>query len=118
MPDRKSSAIIKDILNCIDHIQNYTANFSFDDFSKNFMVVEACLYNIQIIGEAVSHLPVVTLPADRIERTKNGLSTRVLNTENFADGDAVQMHDGEGNLIAVGVFNQPENSAQPKVVLV
>jgi len=57
MPDRKPSAIIKDILNCIDHIQTYTANISFDDFSKNFMAVEACLYNIQIIGEAVSHLP-------------------------------------------------------------
>jgi uncharacterized protein with HEPN domain len=57
MPDRKPSAIIKDILHCIDHIHTYTATLSFDDFSKNFMAVEACLYNIQIIGEAVSHLP-------------------------------------------------------------
>ena len=57
MPDRKSSAIIKDIINCIEHIQNYTANLSFDEFSKHFMAVEACLYNIQIIGEATSHLP-------------------------------------------------------------
>jgi len=57
MPERKASAIINDILKCIDHIQNYTANLSFEDFSKNFMAVEACLYNIQIIGEAVSHLP-------------------------------------------------------------
>jgi len=57
MPERKPSAIINDILKCIDHIQNYTANLSFENFSKNFMAVEACLYNIQIIGEAVSHLP-------------------------------------------------------------
>ena len=57
MPERKPSALIQDILNCIDHIQLYTTNLSFDDFAKNFMVVEACLYNIQIIGEAVSHLP-------------------------------------------------------------
>jgi uncharacterized protein with HEPN domain len=57
MPERKSSAIIQDILNCIDHIQLYTAGFSFDDFTKNFMAVEACLYNIQVIGEAVTHLP-------------------------------------------------------------
>jgi uncharacterized protein with HEPN domain len=57
MPERKPSAIIKDILNCIAHIQLYTADLSFDDFSQNFMAVEACLYNIQIIGEAVSHLP-------------------------------------------------------------
>jgi uncharacterized protein with HEPN domain len=58
MPERKSSAIIGDILNCIDRISTYTDDLSFDGFSKNFMVVEACLYNIQIIGEAVSHLPV------------------------------------------------------------
>lgn len=57
MPERKPSAIINDILNCIDHIQLYTGDLSFDEFSKNFMAVEACLYNIQIIGEAVSHLP-------------------------------------------------------------
>ncbi len=57
MPERKPSAIINDILNCIDHIALYTGNLSFDEFSKNFMAVEACLYNIQIIGEAVSHLP-------------------------------------------------------------
>ena len=57
MPERKPSAIIQDILNCIDHIRMYTADLSFDDFSIKFMAVEACLYNIQIIGEAVSHLP-------------------------------------------------------------
>jgi uncharacterized protein with HEPN domain len=57
MSERKPSGIIQDILNCIDHIQLYTAHFSFDDFAKNFMAVEASLYNIQIIGEAVSHLP-------------------------------------------------------------
>jgi uncharacterized protein with HEPN domain len=57
MPERKPSGIIQDILNCIDHIQLYTTGLSFDDFEKNFMAVEACLYNVQIIGEAVSHLP-------------------------------------------------------------
>jgi len=57
MPERRPSAIIQDILICIDHVQLYTADLSFDDFAKNFMAVEACLYNIQIIGEAVSHLP-------------------------------------------------------------
>lgn len=57
MPERKPSAIIQDILLCIEHIQTYTTDLSFDDFSKNFMAVEACLYNVQIIGEAVTHLP-------------------------------------------------------------
>ncbi len=57
MSERKPSAIVGDILKCIDHIHSYTANLNFTEFSGNFMVTEACLYNIQIIGEAVSKLP-------------------------------------------------------------
>lgn len=57
MSERKPSAYISDMLKCIKHIGNYTSSLSFDEFSSNFMIVEACLYNIQIIGEAVSKLP-------------------------------------------------------------
>ena len=57
MSDRKPSVIIDDILNCIAHIQLYSSNLSFEQFSDNYMAVEACLYNIQIIGEATSQLP-------------------------------------------------------------
>jgi uncharacterized protein with HEPN domain len=57
MPERKPSTIIKDILKSISHINTYTSNLSFEEFSSDFMVVEACLYNIQVIGEAVSKLP-------------------------------------------------------------
>ena len=57
MSERKPSAIIEAILKCIDHIQSYIVHLSFEDFSTNFMVVEACLYNVQVIGEAVSNLP-------------------------------------------------------------
>jgi uncharacterized protein with HEPN domain len=58
MSERKPSLIIDDILNCIGHIELYTAHLSFEEFSGNFMATEACLYNFQIIGEAVSKLPV------------------------------------------------------------
>lgn len=57
MPDRKSSALIGDMLRAIDHVSAYTHNISFLEFSKNFMAAEACLYNIQVPGEAVSRLP-------------------------------------------------------------
>lgn len=53
MSKRKPSALVDDILLCIGHVEEYTANLSYESFSKNFMIVEACLYNIQIIGEAV-----------------------------------------------------------------
>ena len=56
MSKRLPSIVVKDILHCIERIQLYTNNLSFEDFSSNFMAVEACLYNIQIIGEAVTHL--------------------------------------------------------------
>ncbi|MEP7237376.1 MAG: DUF86 domain-containing protein [Ferruginibacter sp.] len=58
MSERKPSLIIDDILNCVAHIKLYTADLSFEQFSGNFMATEACLYNFQIIGEAVSKLPV------------------------------------------------------------
>jgi|SRR6266487_2133752 len=56
MSERIPSLLIKDILNCIERIQLYTTNYSFDDFTANFMTVEACLYNFHIIGEAVAKL--------------------------------------------------------------
>ena len=57
MSKRVPSIVINDILICIDHITTYTADISFEDFAANFLIIEACLYNIQIIGEAVSQLP-------------------------------------------------------------
>ncbi len=56
MSKRLPSRVVNDILNCINHLQQYTHNISFDDFVADFMVMEACLYNVQIIGEAVAQL--------------------------------------------------------------
>lgn len=57
MSKRLPSLCINDILYCVDHIESYTASILFEDFVSNFLVIEACLYNIQIIGEAVAQLP-------------------------------------------------------------
>ena len=57
MSERKPSAYINDILKCISHIDKYTSAINFNEFAADFMVVEACLYNIQVIGEAVTKLP-------------------------------------------------------------
>jgi len=57
MSKRAPSTVVNDILSCIDRVATYTAGLSFDDFSSNFLVIEACLYNIQIIGEAAAQLP-------------------------------------------------------------
>ncbi len=57
MSSRVPSIVVADILLCINHIQLYTHDLSLEDFTTGFMVAEACLYNIHIIGEAVAHLP-------------------------------------------------------------
>ena len=57
MSERIPSTIIEDILKCIERIQSYTGELSFEEFTSHFMAAEACLYNIQIIGEAAARLP-------------------------------------------------------------
>ena len=66
---------------------------------------------------AVSHLAKFTLPDDRIDKTRNGLLTRI-NAAAFNDGEPVQMLDASGELIAIGFYNAAENFIQPKIVLV
>ena len=67
--------------------------------------------------EAVSHLPSLVLSDDRVEKTKNGLSTRIDDVK-FNDGEAVQLIDESGHLIAIGIFDEAEKAIRPKVVLV
>ena len=54
--------------------------------------------------KAVLHLTEFRLNPDRIEKTKNGLSTRIYQAT-LKDGELVRVTDASGNVIAVGVFN-------------
>jgi tRNA pseudouridine55 synthase len=67
------------------------------------------------LEEAVSHLPAFLVPDDRVERTRNGLSTRT--NERFPEDSAVQMLDIEGRLIAVGTFESTESQIKPNIVM-
>ena len=67
--------------------------------------------------QAVSHLRNIVLNDDRIDKTKNGLSTRITDTT-FKDSEAIQMIDSSDKLVAIGFYNEAENIVQPKVVLV
>lgn len=68
------------------------------------------------IRTAVDSLPEFVLIADRVDRTKNGMSTRDLSGR-LSDGEIVQMIDENGELIAIGHFIEAEKVVQPKVVL-
>ena len=66
--------------------------------------------------EAVSELPECVLPPDRVEKTKNGLSTR-FDSAKITDGQAIRMLTDSGELIAIGYYKGNEKVVQPKVVL-
>ena len=66
--------------------------------------------------EAVSHLPKLVLPPGRVDKTRNGLSSR--SPEALSPNQPVRMLDESNNLIAIGVYDQAEKSVRPKIVLV
>jgi tRNA pseudouridine55 synthase len=69
------------------------------------------------VSEAVEHMPSIVLSADRVTKTRSGLSTRIVDAK-FQDGEPVRMHDEAGDLVAIGFYDPAENAIQPKIVLV
>lgn len=65
---------------------------------------------------AVEHLSEFRLREDRIDKTRNGMSTRTYNVE-FPENEAIRMMSESGELVAVGYYNPAEKVVQPKVVL-
>lgn len=89
--------------------------FSIDDAVK-LEDLEHTVPKILPVKAAVSHLPFFELREDRVDKTKNGMSTRDLSGR-FTDGEMVRMADATGELIAIGYFDETEKVVQPKVVL-
>lgn len=54
---RKWRFRLRDILNAVDQLENYTAEFDQESFKRDGKTVHAVLYNLYVIGEAASHLP-------------------------------------------------------------
>lgn len=54
---RESNAYLKDILEAIRRVKEYTNNLDLEEFLSQKMVVDAVMRNLEIIGEAVSQLP-------------------------------------------------------------
>jgi tRNA pseudouridine55 synthase len=75
---------------------------------------ESALLPIEL---AVSHLPELALPDERVGPTKNGLPSRV-DDEKYNPGEFVRMIESGGNVIAVGIYDDEEKVIRPKVVLI
>lgn len=58
MPPRLWKLRIKDILECIAKITEYTNDISYAQFVSDKKTIDAVLRNLEIIGEAVRHIPI------------------------------------------------------------
>jgi tRNA pseudouridine55 synthase len=66
--------------------------------------------------ELVAHLPKFIVASDRLERTRNGLSTRT--DLELGENQPVRMLDESNKLVAIGFFDAAGKSIRPKIVLV
>jgi uncharacterized protein with HEPN domain len=57
MSERSAELLLEDMLESCDRILEYTKELSFEDFRKNYLVVDAVVRNFTIIGEAAGRNP-------------------------------------------------------------
>jgi len=58
MPYRSWEFRIDDIIEAIEKIDRYTCGINFDEWRQDEKTVDAVVRNIEVIGEAASHLPI------------------------------------------------------------
>jgi len=56
-PERDWRFRIKDMLDAIQTIQQYSRGLTYDEFIKDSKTVDAVIRRLMIIGEAASHIP-------------------------------------------------------------
>ena len=57
MTERSPELYIDDIIEAINKIERYTKDMDFSKFSENELVLDAVIRNLEIIGEASTHIP-------------------------------------------------------------
>jgi len=57
MPQHEYKVYLDDILEAIEKIEKYTKGTSYNAFVKNTLIIDAVIRNLEIIGEAVKHVP-------------------------------------------------------------
>ncbi len=54
---RDTKLYLEDILGAIEKIDSYSRGISFEQLQQQTMLLDAILFNLQVIGEAVKHVP-------------------------------------------------------------
>jgi uncharacterized protein with HEPN domain len=57
MSKRDPCLFFGDILEAIERIEEYTANYEFEDFVRDRKTVDAVLRNLEVMGEAARYVP-------------------------------------------------------------
>jgi tRNA pseudouridine55 synthase len=68
---------------------------------------------------AVAHLPFKQLNEDEARQTLHGIALQTVGTEaaDWSDGQPVRLRDGEGQLIAIGTYDEKSGTVHPGVVI-
>lgn len=91
MSKRAQSAIVDNIIDFIDKIHSYTAGLSYQQFAAQSMIVDACMHNVRVIGEAIGRLKDETrqksesIPWNLI----SGMSSRMMDENLEADPEVI-----------------------------
>jgi tRNA pseudouridine55 synthase len=64
----------------------------------------------------LAHLPALDLSGDDVRRVTSGLNLQVEQTA-WANGQPVRLRGSSGNLMAVGIYDEPQKLVHPQVVL-
>lgn len=54
--EKDNQIFLGHIMDCIDKIEKYVAEMSEQDFGENFLVIDAVVRNLEIIGEASKNI--------------------------------------------------------------
>ena len=93
--------------------RTWAGRFTIDEAVELDEIRQSDLLPIEL---AVEHLPTFTLGEDRVPKTLNGMSTRDLSST-FTGGQYIRMTAPDGDLVAIGFYDDAEKVIQPKVVL-
>jgi uncharacterized protein with HEPN domain len=55
---RTTRLYLSDIFEAIERIESYVKGKTFEQFSKDMLVIDAVVRNFEIIGEATKHIPI------------------------------------------------------------
>lgn len=57
MTNRNYIMYLVDIIHCIEKIEQYTEKLSYEEFTKNSLVIDAVIRNLEVIGETSRNVP-------------------------------------------------------------